>query len=124
MYEEFGQRIFSEENREIIYYASALALYRFHLLTSNNTIPQNMRRFKWHILPLVAAIVSGREAPPLGARKMEGYAQKIIDTFKHHSADGTAVFTQAVEIIESLGEITNDRLKRQAVLDEMLAKVG
>lgn len=124
MYEEFGPRIFSEENREIIYYASALALYRFHLLTSNNTIPQNMRRFKWHILPLVAAIVAGKETPHLGSRKMEAHAQKIIDTFKHHSADGTAVFTQAVEIIESLGEITNDRLKRQTVLDEMLAEVG
>lgn len=124
MYEDFGTRIFSEENREIIYYASSLALYRFHLLTSNNTIPQNMRRFKWHILPLAAAIVAGKDVPQLGARKMDAYAQKIIDKFSHHSAEGTAVFTQAVGIIESLGEITNDRLKRQAVLDEMLAKIG
>lgn len=124
MYEEFGARIFNEENREIIYYASALALYRFHLLTSNNTIPQNMRRFKWHILPLVAAIVAGKEFPSLGARKMDAYAQKIIDQFNHHSPEGTAVFTKAVTIIEGLGEVSNDRLKRQAVLDEMLAKIG
>lgn len=124
MYKDFGARIFSEENREIVYYASALALYRFHLLTSNNTIPQNMRRFKWHILPLAAAIVAGKDVPQLGSKKMDAYAQKIIDTFSHHSAEGTAVFNQAVDIIESLGEITNDRLKRQAVLDEMFAKIG
>lgn len=124
MYDEFGARIFSEENREIIYYASALALYRFHLLTSNSTIPQNMRRFKWHILPLAAAIVAGKDVPPLGAKKMDSYAQKIIDKFHHHSADGTAAFTKAVSIIESLGDISNDRLKRQAVLEEMLEKVG
>ncbi|BES69707.1 AIPR family protein [Marinobacter nanhaiticus D15-8W] len=124
MYEDFGAKIFNEGNREIIYYASALALYRFHLLTSNNTIPQNMRRFKWHILPLAAALVAGKDVPPLGSKKMDAYAQKIIDKFSHHSAEGTAIFTKAVGIIESLGEITNDRLKRQAVLDEMLAHVS
>lgn len=124
MYEDFGSRIFSEENREIIYYASSLALYRFHLLTSNNVIPQNMRRFKWHILPVAAAIVAGKEAPAMNSRKMDAYAQKIIDKFGHHGPEGTAIFTQAVDIIDAMGEITNDRLKRQAVLDEMLANVG
>jgi hypothetical protein len=123
MYEDFGTRIFSEENREIIYYASALALYRFHLLTSNNVIPQNMRRFKWHILPIVSAIIAGMDVPQMGARKMDAYAQQIIDVFNHHSPEGTAVFTKAVDIINSLGDISNDRLKRQAVLDEMLATV-
>lgn len=124
MYEDFGSKIFSEENREAIYYASALTLYRFHLLTSNSTIPQNMKRFKWHVLPLVAAIIAGKDIPHLGSRKMDAYAQKIIDTFNHHSAEGTAVFVKAVDIVTSLGEITNDRLKRQTVLDELLAKVS
>lgn len=124
MYEDFGSRIFNEENREIIYYASALALYRFHLLTSNNAIPQNMKRFKWHIIPLAAAIIAGKDVPQMGSRKMDAYAQKIIDKFNHHSPEGTAVFTKAVDIVNSLGEITNDRLKRQAVLDELLAKIG
>ncbi|MCB1047535.1 MAG: AIPR family protein [Calditrichaeota bacterium] len=124
MYEDFGQHIFSEKNREAIYYASTLALYRFHLLTSNNTIPQNMRRFKWHILPVAAAIIAGKDMPHLGASKMDAFAQKIIDKFSHHGPEGTAVFSKAVGIIESLGDVSNDRLKRQAVLDEMLSKVG
>lgn len=123
MYEDYGHTILNEQNREIIYYASALALYRFHLLTSNNTIPQNMRRFKWHILPLAAALIAGKEVPNLGSKKIDAYAQNIIDKFNHHSPEGTAVFTDAVGIIESLGDITNDRLKRQSVLDEMFAKV-
>lgn len=124
MYEDYGARIFNEENREIIYYASALTLYRFHLLTSNNTIPQNMRRFKWHMLPLVAAIIAGKDVPSLGAKKMDAYAESIIEKFHHHGPEGTAAFAKAVGIIEELGEISNDRLKRQAVLDEMLARVG
>jgi hypothetical protein len=83
-----------------------------------------MRRFKWHILPIVAAIVAGKEVPQLGAKKMDAYAQKIINKFNHHSADGTAVFTQAVDVVEGFGGITNDRLKRQTILEEMLAKIG
>ncbi|MGJ0431207.1 AIPR family protein [Methylobacter sp.] len=124
MYEQLGSRIFDEQNKEILYYASALALYRFHLLTSNSTLPQNMRRFKWHILPVAAAIIAGKDLPQLNARKMDNYAQKIIEKFSHHSTEGTAVFIQAVDIVNSLGEITNDRLKRQSVLEEMLANVG
>ncbi len=123
MYAEFGSRIFDGSNKEIVYYASALALYRFHLLTSTNTIPANARRLKWHMLPLVAAIVSGKQVPQLNSREMERYAQDIIDKFSEHNADGTAVFAQAVQIATGLGQITDDRLKRQAVLDEMLAKV-
>ncbi len=124
MYQDFGQKIFSDTNREIIFCASALTLYRFYLLTSNSTIPQNMRRFKWHILPLAAAIVVGKNLPQLGSKKIDTYAQKVIDRFEHHGPEGTAVFTDAVKIISSLGNITNDRLKRQSVLEEMLAKVG
>jgi hypothetical protein len=123
MYEEFGSRIFDDSNKEIVYYASALALYRFHLLTSNNTIPANARRLKWHMLPLVAAIVSGKQIPQLNSREMQKYAQNIIDKFSEHNAEGTAVFAQAVQIATDLGQITDDRLKRQSVLDEMLAKV-
>jgi hypothetical protein len=123
MYAEFGGSIFDDSNKEIVYYASALTLYRFHLLTSNNAIPANARRLKWHILPLVAAIVSGKQIPRLNSREIEKYAKGIIDMFSEHSAEGTAVFAQAVQIATDLGQITDDRLKRQSVLDEMLEKV-
>ena len=124
MYEDFGSKIFDEKNKESLFYASALTLYRFHLLTSNNVIPQNMRRFKWHILPVVAAMVAGKELPKLNSRKADVYCQKLIDTFGRHGEQGTDVFKKAVKFIEDLGDVTNDRLKRQAILDELLEKVG
>lgn len=124
MYEDFGTKLFDESNKEIIYYASALTLYRLHLLTSNSTLPQNIRRFKWHILPLVATIISGQDVPALNSKKIEKYAQKIIDTFQNHNSAGTAIFNQAVDIINSVGEITNDRLKRQSILDELLTHIN
>ncbi|MCM2286137.1 MAG: AIPR family protein [Desulfobacula sp.] len=124
MYQDFGGQIFREGNKESIFYSSALTLYRLHLLTSNNTIPQNMRRFKWHILAIVAAMVAGKDIPQLNSKKIEGYCQTIIDAFARHSEAAVRIFNDAVGLIETLGEVTNDRLKRQAVLDELLEKVG
>ena len=124
MYEDFGNVIFNEQNKESIFYASALALYRFHILTSNNIIPHNMRRFKWHVLPIVAAIVAGKEIPPLNSKKMEGYCQSIIGVFCRHGDEATDKFNLAINLINDLGDVSNDRLKRQAVLEDLLAKVG
>lgn len=123
MYADFGGQIFKEGNKESIFYSSALALYRLHLLTSNNTIPQNMRRFKWHILPVVACLVAGKEIPQLNSKKIDGYCQKIIDLFNRHNDEAVKIFTQAAQLIGELGEVTNDRLKRQAVLEELLNKI-
>ncbi|MCF8070727.1 MAG: AIPR family protein [Desulfobacterales bacterium] len=124
MYKLLGEKIFSEDNKEIIFYSSCLSLYRLHLLVSNGIIPQNMRRFKWHILVLIKAIVAGKECPNTNSKKIEPYCQKLIDTFSKHSDSATAPFSRAVEIIESLGEITDDRLKRQLVLEEMLSEIS
>lgn len=123
MYEDLGKKIFNESNKESIFYSSALTLYRFHLLTSNSVIPQNIRRFKWHILSLVSAIVSGKNIPPLNSRKIDDYCQKIISTFSSHNDDAIKIFNKAVNLISHLGDVTNDRLKRQAVLDELLEKI-
>ena len=58
MYEELTKSIFSDDTKEVVFYASCLTMYRFNLLVSNSTIPQNMKRFKWHMLPLVRAILA------------------------------------------------------------------
>ena len=120
MYELFAEKLFAEDNKEIVFYSSCLALYRLHLLVSNGTIPQNMRRFKWHILVLVRHIIAGQEIPQLNSRKIEHYCQKIVDAFSSHGEQVIQTFRKAVSIIESFEGITNDRLKRQAVLGEML----
>ncbi|WP_437557103.1 AIPR family protein [Acidithiobacillus sulfuriphilus] len=73
MYDDLGPQIFNANNKESIFYASALTLYRFHLFTSNNVFPQNMRRFKWHVLPLIGAIVAGKDIPPLNSRRIDTY---------------------------------------------------
>lgn len=121
MYEQLGETIFTEKNKEIIYYASALALYRFHLLRSNSVIPQNLGRMKWHMISLAGAIISKQiDVPELNSKKVDSYCQKLIAVLSRHD-QSIAPFKKAVEICERLAPITDDRLKRQAVLEEMLA---
>lgn len=124
MYDDLGLQIFNANNKESIFYASALTLYRFHLFTSNNVFPQNMRRFKWHVLPLIGAIVAGKDIPPLNSRRIDTYCQSIINVFSRHGDQATETFYRAVEFIEQLKEVSNDRLKRQAILEELLDKVS
>ena len=124
MYDELAPAMFSDDNREIVFYAACLVLYRLHLLVANSTLPQNMRRFKWHILVLARAIVAGKDVPRLNSRQIDPYCQRLVDAFCQHGDAATGPLQQAVGIVESLGDVTNDRLKRQAIMDDMLAKIG
>lgn len=120
MYQLIGEKMFSEGNKEIVFYCSSLALYRLHLLVSNGTIPQNMRKFKWHILALIRVIIAGNKMPDINSKKIDPYCQKIVDALSKHGSSAITPFKKAAGIIESMGDISSDRLKRQAVLEEML----
>ena len=123
MYELIGEKMFYENNKEVVFYCSSLALYRLHLLVSNGTIPQNMRKFKWHILSLIRVIIAGNKMPELNSKKIEPYCQKIIDALSKHGATSIEPFRKAVDAIQSMGDISSDGLKRQSVLEEMLKKL-
>lgn len=120
MYQLIGEKMFAEGNKECIFYCSSLALYRLHLLVSNGTIPQNMRKYKWHILALVRIIIAGEKMPELNSKKMDAYCQKIIDALSKHGAAAVTPFKKAASAIALMGDVSSDRLKRQTALDEML----
>ena len=123
MYEELTEVIFADDTKEIVFYAACLTLYRFTLVVSNSTIPQNLKRFKWHMLPLVWAIVNGKDVVRLNSRAAERGAQAVIDVMGQHGAPASDIFNRIAGICNGLGEVTADRLKRQAILQEMLALV-
>ena len=123
MYQLIGEKMFADGNKEIVFYCASLTLYRLHLLVSNGTIPQNMRKFKWHILALVRVIIAGEKMPEINSKKIDAYCQKIIDALSKHGAAAITPFKKAADIVQSMGDISSDRLKRQTVLEEMLKKV-
>lgn len=123
MYEELTETIFSDTTKEVVFYAACVTMYRFNLLVSNSTIPQNMKRFKWHMLPLVRAILMGHNVLPLNAKDVERAAEKIIEVMGQHGQPATDAFSRTVTVCQDLGDVTSDRLKRQAILSEMLSAV-
>ncbi|WP_233890097.1 AIPR family protein [Paraburkholderia flagellata] len=123
MYEELTEVIFADSTKEVVFYAACVTMYRFNLLVGNSTVPQNMKRFKWHMLSLVRAMVCGPEVLPLNSKQVEKAAQKIIDVMGQHGQSATDVFEKIVRVCQGLGEVSTDRLKRQAILGEMLVMV-
>jgi hypothetical protein len=122
MYEELTNVIFDDSTKEIVFYAACVTMYRFTLLVSNSTVPQNMKRFKWHMLPLVRYLASGSsDFQPLNSKKAEQTAQKIIAVMGQHGQPATDIFNKIVGICQSMGDVSSDRLKRQAIFTEMLA---
>lgn len=123
MYDELTDTIFSDDTKEAVFYASCVTMYRFNLLVSNSTIPQNLKKLKWHMLPVVRAIICGKENAHLNSKKALSQSEAIIKIMGQHGQKATETLTQVVDIFQGLGVISPDRLKRQAILTEMLAVV-
>jgi hypothetical protein len=120
MYHLIGEKMFSEATKEIVFYCASLTLYRLHIYVANGTIPQNMRKYKWHILALVRVIIAGEKMPEVNSKRIEPYCKKIIDSLSKGGAQSIAVFKQAVDALQSIENLSNDRLKRQVILEEMI----
>lgn len=123
MYAELTDQIFDDDTKEILFYASCVTMYRFTLLVSNSTIPQNLKRFKWHMLPVVWVIINGAELFPLNSKRAEKQAQAVIDVMGKHGARASEIFNKVASICSDLGHVSSDRLKRQVILNEMLAMI-
>ncbi len=72
---------------------------------------------------MIREIVAGRNMPELNSKKIEKYCQKIVDALSKHGTTAVTAFQKATSAIQSLGDISDDRLKRQTVLDDMLKKI-
>ena len=74
-------------------------------------------------MAVVGALIAGKDIPKPGSRKMDAYCTKIITEMTKHGDKIKATFQKAVDIVLSVEDITDDRMKRQAILDEMLDKI-
>lgn len=123
MYSALAQTIFADDNKEIMFYASCLALYRFNLLSSNADIPQDLKKYKWHIITIVCALIAGKLVPEFNSKQMETYCNKLVQVLSKTNTDTKRYFKEAIIIVNSVQDITDDRLKRQTVLEEMMSYV-
>lgn len=124
MYELFTEKIFSEENKEIIFYTSALILYRLYLLVASASIPQNVRKYKWHIMLIIRYIIGGELKVNLNSKKIETYCQNIIEVCSKPSQELASIYNDSVNMLTSIEDLTPDRLKRQAIMTEIISKIN
>ena len=122
MYEELGSSILADETKEVLFYASCMAMYRFTLLVANAAIPQNLKKFKWHILALIWIMENENHlnSNQLNSKKAEQQANKILNIMKKHDKKTTELFKKAASVCTNFQDATRDRLKRQTVLQEMI----
>lgn len=74
-----GNKIFKSTDKPIMYYVSALALYKIEALFKANKIDKKYRRSRYHAMMLFRIVVSQDEMPKFNQRKMEEYCQNILD---------------------------------------------
>ena len=74
-----GNKIFKTSDKPIMYYVSALALYKIENLFRTNKIDKQYRRSRYHAMMLFRIVVSQEDMPKFNQRKMERYCQNILD---------------------------------------------
>lgn len=73
-----GTKLFRENHKPILYYVSALALFRFESLIKQKKIEQKYRKARYHAIMLFKYVVGGKETPKYyNSRAMETYCDRI-----------------------------------------------
>lgn len=74
-----GNKIFKNGDKNIIYYTSAMALYRIENLMKTGVIDKKYWKTRYHAMMLLRIVVSGEVMPRFNAKKMEKYCKDIVD---------------------------------------------
>lgn len=74
-----GNKIFKSTDKPILYYTSALSLYRIESLFKSGILEKRFWRARYHAIMLLRIIIAGKELPKFNQRKMETYCKKILD---------------------------------------------
>lgn len=111
---------FSQENRESIYYTCCLLYYRMAILFSNQQLPSEARKFKWHIMSLFSLRVAGAKMPALRDRKIEAWCEKITEIVINDPKECKKIMSSCFDTFKALGDVSDDRLKRQSIYDQVL----
>ena len=98
-----GNKIFKTSDKLIMYYVSALALYKIECLFKTNKIDKKYRRSRYHAMMLFRIVIANEELPKFNQRKMERYCQKLLNVLEDDSKC-EQIFKAIVDYIVSKGE--------------------
>ncbi len=118
IFTDLADSLFQDDHQEVSYYTAALSYYRLHVLLLGGRLPGKMMRFKWHMLMAFKYLASPERAPQANARRMEKYCGSLQEVLTDPSR-ALGVFENVVDVIESLGAASRDRLKRPQFTAEL-----
>lgn len=105
-----GKKLFKENDKPILYYVSALSVYRLDSFIKQKKIDKKYRKARYHAIMLLKYIVAGKDVPKqFNSRKMEQYCEKILNLLKDEEKC-VSVFNKLLSYIANMESIEyNDR---------------
>ena len=120
IFDQSGNKLFTESQNEIAYYCATLTLYKFIRLFNSKKLPGDFGKYRWHTLMLFKYVINGNQkTPKLNSRKITPYCTNIIKALNKPRDEHFKYFEKCQEIIEKGGWVTKDRLKRALHTSEL-----
>lgn len=120
-----NNRIFKTSDKLIMYYLSALALYKIENLFRTNKIDKIYRRSRYHAMMLFRIAMSREEMPNFNTKKMENYCKNLLDILNDDSRC-EKTFKAIVDFIVSKGseiDISNRKcFERKETVDYFIER--
>ena len=74
-----GKKLFRENDKPILYYVSALAVYRLESFIKQKKIDKKYRKARYHAIMLFKYVVAGKDMPKqLNCKKWKNTARKFL----------------------------------------------
>lgn len=119
---EMRTDVFDKSYQEEIYYIAAFTLYRLKILLGNNKVAQKYSKLRWHIIMAIKYYVCGERAFSLASKQAKDACAQI-ETFMNSNDDATVdTINNLCSAIVNITDITRDRLKTSALVQEIKAK--
>jgi hypothetical protein len=123
---EVGGRIFADDHRLEMYYASAYAQYRLEFLVRNGLLDVKYKTARHHLLMAVRHAAIGRRLPAFSSNQMERKCAELT-TLLHADTSSTEAFAAAataVDVAVGEDELTRDLVRTQTFTDAVAAAVS
>ncbi len=117
--------IFKPSDKLIMYYSSALTLYKLESYFKNGTLESKYRRSKNHILMLFKLIIFNEEIPRFNSSEMERKCQKMLD---YLNSGNTDIFNDIINMIKNNPDkfdISDRKLfERKETTENLISLIG
>lgn len=121
-----GKKLFKGNDKPILYYVSALAVYRLENLIKQKKIDKKYRKARYHAIMLLKYVVAGKDVPKqFNSKKMEKYCEKIMEILSNEEKS-LPIFESILRFIADFKAIDyNDRkvFEKKETTDKLLGEI-